>query len=378
MENTEFGKQQWAAFEREERYVVLKIRDIKDGLSSLELLSLDSIRKRIAEYREVSLRKPLECVVVESDWPEYEVVWKMIEQRVTGNGTGSHPAVCRLGCRDECKAQAYGCCGECPSPHGVGKPCNESNATADGDAERAAFEKAHQEIYGAHPPGNLPIGRWKLWQAARSQAAEPRAVSEADVKYKYKRKLSEKSAFDYIDPALRERVTLVKPAQPAAPRAVSEVDLKRAMNSYYGDQPLKRPWFDGLKEALREILEADRAAIESLAPAQQLKPDVIPTLARLARHADDCMHTAPLPTGDGYWHCTCGLDNIVLDGELLDHVTQPAQPSVPVDDDELCTMAERVGASVEWANDPSEFYHLIKFTPPELRAFIAEHGKEGA
>ena len=25
-------------------------------------------------------------------------------------------------------------------------------------------------------------------------------------------------------------------------------------------------------------------------------------------HSDDCLHTSPLPTGEGYWHCTCGYD----------------------------------------------------------------------
>lgn len=43
-------------FEREERYQVIKL---KTG-------------------------KPVDCVVVESDWPEYEIVWQMIEARVSG------------------------------------------------------------------------------------------------------------------------------------------------------------------------------------------------------------------------------------------------------------------------------------------------------
>jgi hypothetical protein len=43
-------------FKREERYIVTKI---KSG-------------------------KKVECVVVESDWPEYEIVWKMIQDRMEG------------------------------------------------------------------------------------------------------------------------------------------------------------------------------------------------------------------------------------------------------------------------------------------------------
>ena len=65
------------AFEREERYIVIK-------------------RKYLSEQQERDLREGMrlrgigtvECVVVESDWPEYETVWKMIEDRVTGR---SHP-----------------------------------------------------------------------------------------------------------------------------------------------------------------------------------------------------------------------------------------------------------------------------------------------
>ena len=60
-------------FKREERYIVIK-------------------RKNLSEKEEFAIRALLEgldvgtveCVVVESDWPENEVVWKMIESRVTG------------------------------------------------------------------------------------------------------------------------------------------------------------------------------------------------------------------------------------------------------------------------------------------------------
>lgn len=46
--------------------------------------------------------------------------------------------------------------------------------------------------------------------------------------------------------------------------------------------------------------------------------DIARQLAKLARHADDCLSSHPLPTGVGHWHCTCGLSSLVLDGELLD------------------------------------------------------------
>ena len=58
-------------FEREERFIVIK-------------------RKHLSPAKEEALRTYLhddnigtvECVVVESDWPEYETIWKIIEARV--------------------------------------------------------------------------------------------------------------------------------------------------------------------------------------------------------------------------------------------------------------------------------------------------------
>lgn len=63
-------------FKREERYIVIK-------------------RKHLHPITEASLRNTLnelgvgtvECVVVESDWPEYETVWRMIEERAAGRTT---------------------------------------------------------------------------------------------------------------------------------------------------------------------------------------------------------------------------------------------------------------------------------------------------
>lgn len=60
-------------FEREERYMVVKLSKISDD-------DADAI------YRYANYGKALVgCVVVEEDWPEYEVVWKMIQDRVEGS-----------------------------------------------------------------------------------------------------------------------------------------------------------------------------------------------------------------------------------------------------------------------------------------------------
>ena len=67
-------------FLREDRYIVFKTSDLGNSLKG------DEIRRLAREYAEQRILKgkpPLECVVVESDWPEYEPTWRAIEARVT-------------------------------------------------------------------------------------------------------------------------------------------------------------------------------------------------------------------------------------------------------------------------------------------------------
>ena len=71
-------------FMREERYIVFKISDIKEALSASEIDDLKYLHRVTNACRERLRKKPLECVVVEKDWPEYEPTWKAIEARVTG------------------------------------------------------------------------------------------------------------------------------------------------------------------------------------------------------------------------------------------------------------------------------------------------------
>lgn len=68
-------------FEREERYIVFKLSDLGNSLKGDEIRRLS---REYAEQRSLKGKLPLECVVVESDWPEYEPTWKAIESRVTG------------------------------------------------------------------------------------------------------------------------------------------------------------------------------------------------------------------------------------------------------------------------------------------------------
>lgn len=61
-------------FKREERYLVLKLKDLSPGAA-----------QHIREYVAARNLPNRQYVVVESDWPEYELVWAMIEARVTKN-----------------------------------------------------------------------------------------------------------------------------------------------------------------------------------------------------------------------------------------------------------------------------------------------------
>lgn len=71
-------------FEREERYIVFK----KSHLTQKQLDILDKLRTPPTippiNWHDDHTMPTVECVVVEADWPEYEPVWKMIEDRVAG------------------------------------------------------------------------------------------------------------------------------------------------------------------------------------------------------------------------------------------------------------------------------------------------------
>ena len=69
--------------EREDRYLVWKYKDLKEVCTREESKLLDEISVKIQRHRlKRRVNQFLPCVVVEKDWPKYEQVWKMIEQRV--------------------------------------------------------------------------------------------------------------------------------------------------------------------------------------------------------------------------------------------------------------------------------------------------------
>ena len=72
-------------FKREERYVVIKIKDLVEASGDTDPSTgrseAECVLRNFLEGWDVPTR---DCVVVERDWPEYEKVWRSIELRMTG------------------------------------------------------------------------------------------------------------------------------------------------------------------------------------------------------------------------------------------------------------------------------------------------------
>ena len=74
-------------FTRENRYLVLKRKDIETFLSTHKQKQLFDLAEQVDDGR-LAIGKPkLSTVVVEEDWPEFNGVWNSIKNRVTGNMT---------------------------------------------------------------------------------------------------------------------------------------------------------------------------------------------------------------------------------------------------------------------------------------------------
>lgn len=64
------------------RYVVVKVDHAEQALSREELRTLYGLGQKVYNWQHKQGKPAFECVVVEHDWPEYEKVWQMIEDRV--------------------------------------------------------------------------------------------------------------------------------------------------------------------------------------------------------------------------------------------------------------------------------------------------------
>ncbi|WP_313461528.1 hypothetical protein [Pseudomonas nitroreducens] len=69
-------------FKREERFIVIKRKHL-----SAESRTHDSLEQELRIWLDRHLVPTSECVVVESDWPEYETVWAMLAARIEGRAT---------------------------------------------------------------------------------------------------------------------------------------------------------------------------------------------------------------------------------------------------------------------------------------------------
>lgn len=70
-------------FQRTQRYHVAKIADIKASLTDEEQAQLWSLMDKLTHYRQSVGKPTLKCLVIESDWPEYELSYRAIEARVS-------------------------------------------------------------------------------------------------------------------------------------------------------------------------------------------------------------------------------------------------------------------------------------------------------
>jgi hypothetical protein len=77
-------------FVQEQRYYVAKVKDAFHALSFKEHATLQQLLSKVDRYRTNAGKHSMAGVFVECDWPEHDVVWKMIEDRmVAGKATAT-------------------------------------------------------------------------------------------------------------------------------------------------------------------------------------------------------------------------------------------------------------------------------------------------
>lgn len=128
-------------------------------------------------------------------------------------------------------------------------------------------------------------------------------------------------------------------------------------------------------ELRRQLMAQPQPAV---AVPQGVSEATIKLLAKLAQHADDCTWNTPLPTGYGYWHCTCGLDSIVMDGELL---ATPPEAKVQVGGKCECCGVGDIAISVECHNSSCANYAIPKtiyagWNKPQPTTATEQHDKD--
>lgn len=74
----------------ENRYIIIKQTDLENVsraglLKDSEIKNIKSLLDSIFNIRLIEGKQPLECLVIESDWPEYEPVRSALIARINGN-----------------------------------------------------------------------------------------------------------------------------------------------------------------------------------------------------------------------------------------------------------------------------------------------------
>lgn len=80
-----------ASFEREDRYIVIKRSDLANVPVAYRSALVDPLFHLQAHLPQ------RECLVIESDWPEYEPTWAAIQARVTGQPAPTEPIAWMVG-----------------------------------------------------------------------------------------------------------------------------------------------------------------------------------------------------------------------------------------------------------------------------------------
>ena len=67
---------------RENRYVVLKMTDVDNYCTQEEMMLVAQLNHNIRARRLQDGKEARKYVIVQDNWPEYDKVWDMIEERV--------------------------------------------------------------------------------------------------------------------------------------------------------------------------------------------------------------------------------------------------------------------------------------------------------
>lgn len=70
----------------QQRYIVLKMEDVKAFLTLDQRQQLEEIQERIEIYRKAVGKEPVEGIFIGRDWPEYEAAASELHNRITSPG----------------------------------------------------------------------------------------------------------------------------------------------------------------------------------------------------------------------------------------------------------------------------------------------------